>query len=202
MQHTPEEIARAIANGHGYKKHVIDQHEFDGSKKRCGPDTGVKTREEYEAHILKTITKPDIHAFIGDDKAAHFYDRETNTHVIYDPSRDDLGTCMRPTGQERPIQKEWDQDCKNRGWQLSRFQDSGLEQSTPAPVREGQEREGQTVPERQPQPARDGPIAADHIQKDEGRKQRELTAEQRERYEQWQQVEQARERSRDKDRDL
>lgn len=123
MQHTPEEIARAIAQGHGYEKHVVNQHEFDGSKKRCGADTGVRTREEYESHILKTITKPDVHAFIGEDKAAHFYDRETNTHVIYDPSRDDLGTCMRPTSGDRLIQREWDQDCKARGWQLSRFQD-------------------------------------------------------------------------------
>ena len=129
MQHTPEEIARAIAQGHGYDKHVVAQHEFDGSKKRCGPDTGVKTREEYEAHILKTITKPDIHAFVGEDKAAHFYDRETNTHVIYDPSRDDLGTCMRPTSGDRLVQREWDRDCKDRGWQLSRFQELGRDSS-------------------------------------------------------------------------
>lgn len=122
MQHTPEEIARAIAQGHAYDTHVVKQREFDGTgDRRCGDDTGVRTRDDFEAHILKTITDPNIHAFVGEDGASHFYDQETNTHVVYDPGHEDLGTCMRPTSRERLAIREWREDCEKRGWQLSRF---------------------------------------------------------------------------------
>lgn len=80
-----QRIARAIAGGHSYEKHVIDEKLF--------PE--VKNRSEFTEVIAKVLANPTNHRDLENDREA-YYDSKSNTIVIYNPHARDKGTCFRP----------------------------------------------------------------------------------------------------------
>lgn len=78
-------IARAIAEGHAYEKHVIEEKLF--------PE--VKTRDDFIDVVGKVLANPTHHRALENDREA-FFDRKSNTIVIYNPHARDRGTCFRP----------------------------------------------------------------------------------------------------------
>ncbi|PWT82616.1 MAG: hypothetical protein C5B58_07930 [Acidobacteria bacterium] len=78
-------IAKAIAMGHSYEKHVVDEKLF--------PE--VKNREEFTELIAKVLANPTHHRELENDREA-FFDNKSNTIVIYNPHARDKGTCFRP----------------------------------------------------------------------------------------------------------
>jgi hypothetical protein len=78
-------IAKAIAGGHAYKKHVVEEKLF--------PD--VSSRKAFAEVIAKVLSNPTHHRELENDRAAYF-DKKTNTIVIYNPHARDKGTCFRP----------------------------------------------------------------------------------------------------------
>jgi hypothetical protein len=78
-------IAKAIARGHSYEKHVIAERLF--------PE--IKNRGEFVELIAKVLAKPTHHRDLENDREAYF-DKKTNTIVIYNPHARDKGTCFRP----------------------------------------------------------------------------------------------------------
>ncbi len=80
-----KKIAHAIANGHAYTKHVVEEKLF--------PE--VKSKSEFQEVIAKVLTHPTHHRNLTNDRQA-FYDKKSNTIVIYNPHARDNGTCFRP----------------------------------------------------------------------------------------------------------
>jgi hypothetical protein len=80
-----KKISHAIAHGHSYQKHVIDENLFPA----------IKSKEDFQELIAKVLTKPTHHRNLENDRQA-FYDKKTNTIVIYNPHAKDNGTCFRP----------------------------------------------------------------------------------------------------------
>jgi hypothetical protein len=90
--HTPKEptdaqlkIAKAIAMGHSYDKHVVGEKLF--------PE--IKNRDEFIELISKVLANPTHHRELENDREAYF-DKKSNTIVIYNPHARDKGTCFRP----------------------------------------------------------------------------------------------------------
>jgi hypothetical protein len=80
-----KKIANAIANGHAYEKHVVDEKLF--------PE--VKSVKEFADVIGKVLANATHHRDLENDREA-YYDRPSNTIVIYNPRAKDKGTCFRP----------------------------------------------------------------------------------------------------------
>jgi hypothetical protein len=80
-----QKIAKAIGTGHAYEKHVIDEKLF--------PE--VKSEKEFVELIAKLLANPTHHRELENDREA-FYDKKSNTIVIYNPRAKDNGTCFRP----------------------------------------------------------------------------------------------------------
>src|SRR5947209_8185303 len=78
-------IARAVAAGHSYEKHVVDEKLF--------PE--VKNRDGFAELIAKVLANPTHHRALENDREA-YYDKKSNTIVIYNPHARDKGTCFRP----------------------------------------------------------------------------------------------------------
>jgi hypothetical protein len=78
-------IAKAIATGHAYEKHVIEEKLF--------PE--VKNKNDFTALIGKVLANPTHHRKLENDREA-FFDKKSNTIVIYNPRARDKGTCFRP----------------------------------------------------------------------------------------------------------
>jgi hypothetical protein len=78
-------IAQAIASGHAYEKHVIDEKLF--------PE--VKNKDDFKELIGKVLANPTHHRKLENDREA-YYDKSSNTIVIYNPRARDKGTCFRP----------------------------------------------------------------------------------------------------------
>lgn len=78
-------IAQAIGTGHAYEKHVIDEKQF--------PE--VKSEEEFVKLIGKIIANPTHQRDLESERKAYF-DKQSNTIVIYNPRAKDKGTCFRP----------------------------------------------------------------------------------------------------------
>jgi hypothetical protein len=78
-------IAKAIANGHSYEKHVVDEKLF--------PE--VKSRDDFIEVIANVLANRTHHRNLQNDREAYF-DKESNTIVIYNPHARDKGTCFRP----------------------------------------------------------------------------------------------------------
>jgi hypothetical protein len=78
-------IANAIASGHSYQKHVIEEKLF--------PE--VKSEKDFVLVIAKVLASPTHHRDLENDRQA-FYDIKSNTIVIYNPHAKDNGTCFRP----------------------------------------------------------------------------------------------------------
>jgi hypothetical protein len=78
-------IARAIAKGHAYEKHVVEEKLF--------PE--VKSTEDFVELIAKVLANPTHHRNLENDREAYF-DKKSNTIVIHNPRARDKGTCFRP----------------------------------------------------------------------------------------------------------
>lgn len=78
-------IARAIARGHAYQKHVIEEKLF--------PD--VKSENDFMELIGRVLANPTHQRELENDRAT-FFDSKSNTIVIYNPHARDKGTCFRP----------------------------------------------------------------------------------------------------------
>jgi hypothetical protein len=78
-------IAKAIAKGHAYEKHVVEEKLF--------PE--VKNRDDFIDLIGKVLANPSHHRELEHDREAYF-DKKSNTIVIYNPHARDKGTCFRP----------------------------------------------------------------------------------------------------------
>jgi hypothetical protein len=78
-------IAQSISTGHAYEKHVVGEKLF--------PE--VKSEKDFKDLIAKVIANPTHHRKLENDREA-FYDKPSNTIVIYNPRARDKGTCFRP----------------------------------------------------------------------------------------------------------
>jgi hypothetical protein len=78
-------IAKAIAMGHSYEKHVVGEKLF--------PE--VKNKDDFIDLIAKVLANPTHHRELENDREAYF-DKKSNTIVIYNPHARDKGTCFRP----------------------------------------------------------------------------------------------------------
>lgn len=78
-------IAKAIASGHAYEKHVVEEKLF--------PE--VKNKDDFVELIAKVLANPTHHRELENDREA-YYDKKSNTIVIYNPHARDKGTCFRP----------------------------------------------------------------------------------------------------------
>jgi hypothetical protein len=78
-------IAKAMASGHAYEKHVVEEKLF--------PE--VKSRDDFEELIARVLANPTHHRELENDREA-YYDAKSNTIVIYNPHARDKGTCFRP----------------------------------------------------------------------------------------------------------
>lgn len=110
--HSPSEVGAAMSNGHSFKH--VERGEF-GQDQRRGNDTGVQARHEFASHIEKTMTASDTKCFSTQNNHEIYYNNGTNTFVAYDPSRQDLGTCFRPTSGERYFEAEFQKDIQHGG---------------------------------------------------------------------------------------
>lgn len=110
--HSPSEVGAAMSNGHSFKH--VERGEF-GQDQRRGNDTGVQTRHDFASHIEKTMTAADTKCFSTQHNHDIYYNKGTNTFVAYDPSRQDLGTCFRPTSGERKFEAEFQKDIQHGG---------------------------------------------------------------------------------------
>jgi len=79
------QIAKAIAQGHAYQKHVVDEKLF----------REVKSRDAFVAVIANVLANPTHHRELENGREAYF-DNKSNTIVIYNPNARDKGTCFRP----------------------------------------------------------------------------------------------------------
>jgi hypothetical protein len=79
-------IAGAIAGGHSYEKHVVEEKLF--------PE--VKSEKDFKELIGKILANPTHHRKLENDREA-YYDKPSNTIVIYNPHARDKGTCFRPS---------------------------------------------------------------------------------------------------------
>src|SRR5262245_23610385 len=80
-----KKIAEAIAKGHAYEKHGVEEKLFP----EC------KTRDDFIHVIAKVLANPTHHKELENDREA-FFDKKSNTIVIYNPRAKDRGTCFRP----------------------------------------------------------------------------------------------------------
>jgi len=78
-------IAQAISTGHAYEKHVVDEKLF--------PE--VKSEKDFKELIAQVIANPTHHRKLESEREA-YYDKPSNTIVIYNPRARDKGTCFRP----------------------------------------------------------------------------------------------------------
>jgi hypothetical protein len=78
-------IARAIASGHAYEKHVVEEKLF--------PE--VKGKDDFIELIARVLANPSHHRKLENEREA-YYDSKSNTIVIYNPRARDRGTCFRP----------------------------------------------------------------------------------------------------------
>jgi hypothetical protein len=78
-------IAKAIAKGHSYEKHVVEEKLF--------PE--VKSTDDFMELIARVLANPTHHRKLENDREAYF-DNKSNTIVIYNPHARDKGTCFRP----------------------------------------------------------------------------------------------------------
>jgi hypothetical protein len=78
-------IAKAIATGHAWQKHVVTEKLF--------PE--VKNKDDFARLIGGVIANPTHHRELENGRAAYF-DKKSGTLVIYNPHARDKGTCFRP----------------------------------------------------------------------------------------------------------
>lgn len=81
----PNSLALRIANGHAYRKHVVRDHEYPA----------VGTPHEFAVLIDDVMTAPNAVKPLRAGRLAYWQD-ESATVVIVDPTHPDGGTAFRP----------------------------------------------------------------------------------------------------------
>jgi RHS repeat-associated protein len=84
------ESSDAIANGHAFGKHVIQQGEFPG----------ITTSDQFAREIEGVVSNPTASKPLLRGRSA-YYDEPSNTLVIRDPRSPDGGTAFRPSAGRR-----------------------------------------------------------------------------------------------------
>jgi filamentous hemagglutinin len=79
------DLAKRIAGGHAYRKHVVDRNEF--------PD--APNRRRFAALVARVLASPDETKRLKDGRRAYWHD-ETRTLVMVNPRDPDGGTAFRP----------------------------------------------------------------------------------------------------------
>ena len=79
--------AQEIAGGHGFEKHVLQQGEFGG--------LGIRTRDQYAAHIENVLNNPSSVRYTADGRSYHLQE-STGTVVVRNPNAADGGTAFQP----------------------------------------------------------------------------------------------------------
>jgi hypothetical protein len=79
--------AQEIAGGHGFEKHVLQQGEFAG--------LGIRTRDQYTAHIENVLNNPISVRYTSDGRSFHLQE-STGTVVVRNPNAPDGGTAFQP----------------------------------------------------------------------------------------------------------
>lgn len=94
----PASIARAIANGHAYRKHVVDGGEFNKGRKISGlafPLASIQSKSEFAALIEGIVAVPDRNKQL-ENRRHGYWDADTGTVVIHNARAADCGTAFRP----------------------------------------------------------------------------------------------------------
>ncbi|MBK8906611.1 MAG: hypothetical protein IPM60_01485 [Rhodospirillales bacterium] len=94
----PASIARAIADGHAYRKHVVQSGEFSAGRRIDGlafPLASIDTRADFAAFIADILADPDRDKRLANRRHG-YWDENTGTVVIYNARAADCGTAFRP----------------------------------------------------------------------------------------------------------
>ena len=83
-----EPIARDIAGGHAFEKHVLNRGEFRG--------LDIRTRNHFSDHVQSIISNPTAFRELSRGRSA-YWDAGTGTVVITNPRASDGGTAFRPS---------------------------------------------------------------------------------------------------------
>jgi hypothetical protein len=79
-----KEVARKMANGHGFQKHVIRQREFPGM-----------TRAKYQNMVEEIMAQPSEIRGLRNGRRA-YWDESRKVVVVYDPNAKDCGSAFKP----------------------------------------------------------------------------------------------------------
>lgn len=79
-------LAKQIANGHAFDKHVIEQNEFDGS---------ITTQQQFSDQIESILNNPSDAKKLSNGRSA-YWDEASGVVVIRNPNTADGGTAFRP----------------------------------------------------------------------------------------------------------
>lgn len=94
----PASIARAIAGGHAFRKHVLDGGEFRAGRRINGlafPSASIETRAAFAALLADIVADPDQDKRLANRRHG-YWDEDTGTVVIYNARAADCGTAFRP----------------------------------------------------------------------------------------------------------
>jgi filamentous hemagglutinin len=78
-------IARTIAQGHAFEKHVLNQGQFPN----------IFTPEQFAIEIQRIIDNPSVSKQLARGRTA-YWEETTGIVVIYDPHAPDGGTTFKP----------------------------------------------------------------------------------------------------------
>lgn len=107
-----------------YEKHVLGRN-ADGNRI---PDTkdksrfrqnefrklGIKTREQYRDHIIKTLNDPKTKAFKSTGGRNIYYNKKTNTYIAQNNKDPGKCTCFRPTNKQEYFKDRVEKACRER----------------------------------------------------------------------------------------
>lgn len=105
MELTPEEIARRVAEGHAFEKHVIQQGEFKDAS--LGPVVQIETREDLQKHVMEVVNSKETLCFPALPTNSPWRDAEvyyhvpSNTMVVVPESKDHEATVYRPEARKQ-----------------------------------------------------------------------------------------------------
>jgi filamentous hemagglutinin len=78
--------AKQIADGHAFEKHIIQGKEFPG----------ISTRQQFQEYLEQIMNSPKTLVKILSSGRTGFYDKISNTIIIYTPKAIDKGTAFKP----------------------------------------------------------------------------------------------------------
>ena len=79
-------IAKEIAGGHAYEKHILTRGEFSGF---------IRTRKQFAEHIECVLNNPTTTKQLSRNRIGYWH-QETGTVVVWNPKAIDGGTAFQP----------------------------------------------------------------------------------------------------------